>query len=119
LVDRFVSEVCLALCAGDEVPGWARAALPTLPEVMAESDRRAGALERECVALMEAVVLRDAVGEQFEAVVVEVRGEGGMVQLADPAVRAAFDGELPLGERVRVRLVEADVARRSVRFAPA
>jgi exoribonuclease R len=119
LVDRFVSEVCLALCAGDEVPGWARAALPSLPEVMAESDRRAGALERECVALMEAVVLRDAVGEEFGAVVVEVRGGGGTVQLADPAVRAAFDGELPLGERVRVRLVEADVARRSVRFAPA
>lgn len=119
LVDRFVSEICLAICAGDEVPAWARTALPSLPDVMAESDRRAGALERECVELMEAVVLRDAVGERFEAVVVEVRGTGGTVQLADPAVRAAFDGELPLGERVQVRLVEADVARRSVRFAPA
>jgi exoribonuclease R len=119
LVDRFVSEICLALCAGEDVPAWARAALPSLPDAMAESDRRAGALERECVALMEAVVLRDAVGELFDAVVVEVRGGGGTVQLAEPAVRAGFDGELPLGERVRVRLVEADVSRRSVRFAPA
>ena len=116
LVDRYVSEVCLSLCAGRDVPGWVRAALPALPEEMAASARLAGALERECVALMEAVVLRDAVGQVFDAVVVDVRDGGGTVQLADPAVRAAFDGELPLGESVRVRLAEADVARRSVRF---
>ncbi len=120
LVDRYVSEVCLALSAGEDVPAWARARLPELPEAMADSSRRAGALERECVALMEAVVLRDAVGQVFDGVVVET-GEkgGGTVQLGEPAVRAAFDGDLPLGEPVRVRLVEADVARRSVRFAPA
>jgi len=120
LVDRYVSEVCLSLCAGEEVPGWVRSALPALPAEMAESDRRARALERESLALMEAVVLRDAVGQEFDAVVVDVRdGGGGTVQLADPAVRAAFDGELPLGERLRVRLAEADVERRSVRFLPA
>ena len=120
LVDRYVSEVCLALSAGEDVPEWARARLPQLPDAMAESSRRAGALERECVALMEAVVLRDAVGQVFDGVVVET-GEkgGGTVQLGEPAVRAAFDGELPLGEPVRVRLMVADVERRSVRFAPA
>ena len=32
LVDRYVGDVCLALCAGDDVPGWAKAALPTLPD---------------------------------------------------------------------------------------
>ena len=46
LVDRYVGEVCLALCAGDEVPGWARAALPRLPAEMADADRRAHELER-------------------------------------------------------------------------
>jgi hypothetical protein len=39
------------------------------------------------------------------------------VQLVDPAVRALCEGRLPLGEAVRVRLVEADLARRTVRFA--
>jgi exoribonuclease R len=118
LVDRFVGEVCLAVCAGEEVPGWVREALPELPARMADSDRRAGELERECVALMEAVVLRDAVGQVFEAVVVEANGKGsGTVQLREPAVRAPCDGDLPLGERVRVRLMTADVERRSVRFA--
>ena len=118
LVDRYVGAVCLALCSGDEVPGWAKAALPKLPDEMAEADRRAHELERECVALMEAAVLHGREGEEFDAVAVETDPKGGgTVQLADPAVRAACGGDLPLGDRVRVKLVEADVATRSVRFA--
>ena len=118
LVDRYVGEVCLSLCAGRDVPGWVREALPGLPARMAESDRRAGALERECVALMEAVVLRPQVGEVFDAAVVDVHEKGGgTVQLREPAVRAECDGDLPLGDRVRVRLAEADVVGRRVRFA--
>jgi exoribonuclease R len=119
LVDRYVGEVCLALCAGTEVPGWARSALPQLPAEMAAGDRRAQQLERESVALMEAAVLHGREGQEFDAVAVErdeKRG-GGTVQLVDPAVRASCEGRLPLGEAVRVRLVEADLARRTVRFA--
>ena len=118
LVDRYVGAVCLALCSGAEVPGWAKAALPKLPDEMAEADRRAHELERECVALMEAAVLHGREGEEFDAVAVETDSKGGgTVQLADPAVRAACGGDLQLGDRVRVKLVEADVATRSVRFA--
>jgi exoribonuclease R len=119
LVDRYVSEVCLALCSGDEVPGWVRSALPGLPSTMSESGRVGHELERECVALMEAAVLHGREGEEFDAVVVEVGRDGasGTVQLADPAVRATCEGRLPVGEAVRVRLAEADVQRRSVRFA--
>jgi exoribonuclease R len=119
LADRYVSEVCLCLVAGVEIPDWVRRGLPGLPARMSESDQRAGNLERECLALMEAVVLRSSVGEVFDAVVVEVsqRG-GGIVQLREPAVRARCSGDLPLGERVRVRLAEADVDRRTVGFVP-
>ncbi len=118
LVDRFVGEVCVSLCAGTDVPDWTRAALPKLPDEMADGDRRAHELERECVALMEAAVLHGREGEEFDAVAVEADEKGGgTVQLADPAVRASCDGQLPLGERVRVTLVQADVASRSVRFA--
>jgi exoribonuclease R len=85
---------------------------------MAESDRRAGELERACVALMEAVLLADSVGHTFDAAVIDVNPKGGgTVALREPAVRATCDGELPLGELVRVRLVKADVESRSVRFA--
>ena len=49
LVDRYVGAVCLALCAGEDVPGWTLKALPRLPEEMAAADRqraRAGARVR-------------------------------------------------------------------------
>jgi exoribonuclease R len=118
LVDRYVGEVCVSVCGGVDVPDWVRAALPGLPARMAASDRRAGELERECVALMEAVVLADSVGNTFDAAVIDVNHKGGgTVQLADPAVRANCEGDLPLGQAVRVRLLKADVETRTVRFA--
>jgi len=117
LVDRYAAEVCVALCAGAEVPEWARAGLSGLPAEMTEAGRRASALERGCVSLVEAVVLRDRVGEVFPAVVVDVSSDGGVVQLREPAVRARCAGDgLPLGQRVDVRLAEADPQRRTVLF---
>jgi exoribonuclease R len=118
LVDRYVSEVCLAVHAGHEVPGWAREALPALPETMARSSQRASQYEAGVLSAVEAAVLEPSVGQDFDAVVVEVDrdGKGGTVQLAEPAVTAHAKGGLPLGERVRVRLAMADVALRQVRF---
>ncbi|MFI7453217.1 RNB domain-containing ribonuclease [Nonomuraea sp. NPDC049714] len=117
LADRYATEVCLAVAAGEPVPADVRAGLAALPEAMSVSGRRAGAAERACVDLVEAFLLRDRVGQAFSAMVIDTdeRG-GGLVQLADPAVIARCDGELPLGERVTVRLVQADPAARAVRF---
>ncbi|HTJ73858.1 MAG TPA: RNB domain-containing ribonuclease [Acidimicrobiales bacterium] len=120
LADRYVGEICLALAAGAAVPQWARAALPALPAEMASANQRAAALERAVVDLAEAVVLAPRVGEVFDAVVVESGERHGVVQLRDPAVRARCDSPgLPLGQPVRVRLVEADPVARQVRFQPA
>lgn len=120
LADRYVSEVCLALQAGQEVPEQVRAALPALPPTMAAATARAGGLERAVVALVEALVLEPCVGEVFDGVVVDAGASSGTVQLTDPAVRATCAGaDLPVGQRLRVRLVSADVAARTVGFAPA
>ena len=118
LVDRYATEVCLAVAAGAPVPSDVRAALAALPEAMSVSGRRASAAERACVDLVEAFLLRDRVGQAFDAMVIDVDAKrgGGLVQLADPAVIARCDGELPLGDRVSVRLVQADPATREVRF---
>jgi exoribonuclease R len=119
LVDRFVGATCVAVAAGREPDDWVREALPSLPALMAGGDRRAAAYERGCLDLVEAVLLRDRVGEEFSAAVVDVNdgGRSGVVLLTDPVVRARVDGEaLPLGEQVRVRLAEAAVAERRVRF---
>ena len=122
LVDRYVSETCVALAAGEEVPAWVREALPGLPQTMEQSAQRAAQFEGGVLSAVEAAVLERNVGDVFRAVVVEADrdGEGGVVQLAEPAVTARVTGErLPLGEQLEVRLVEADVARRLVRFEPA
>lgn len=118
LVDRYVGELCVAVCSGAAVPEWVRSALPTLPAVMAASDHRAHALERACIDLVEAVLLAPHVGETFEAAVVERNQHGGVVQLRNPPVRARCETDhLPLGERIEVRLQQADPATRSLVFA--
>ncbi|MEV0384633.1 RNB domain-containing ribonuclease [Nonomuraea sp. NPDC050643] len=118
LVDRYATEVCLAIGAGEPIPSDVRAALAVLPDLMSASGRRAGAVDRACVDLVEAFLLRDRIGQAFEAVVIDVdeRRGGGQVQLVDPAVIARCDGPLPLGEQVTVRLARADPATREVRF---
>jgi exoribonuclease R len=117
LQDRFVTECCLAACAGAPVPGWVRAGLAALPEAMAAGGRRAGAVERGVIDLVEAVVLADREGERFDAVVID----DGLVQLRDPAVRARMeDAALPEpGTEIAVRLDRADPAARTVSFSVA
>jgi len=104
LADRYATAVCL----GDEVTG-----LDALPGEMAAGARSAGAVERACVDLVEALVLAPHVGERFPGTIID-RHE---VQLAEPAVRARCDGDVEPGQELVVRLVEADPVRRHVRFA--
>ncbi|WP_343227513.1 RNB domain-containing ribonuclease [Rhodanobacter sp. 7MK24] len=123
LVDRYVGEVCVALCANQPVPDWVRAALPALPGLMAEADHRAKHYERQVTDLVEAVLLAPNVGETFQGAIVEIngaRGDGheGVVMLRDPAIEARVNSPtaLPLGQEVVVRLAVADPAQRQVRF---
>ena len=116
LVDRFGLLVAHAVATGAPVPDAVRAALPALPAAMAASDARAGRLERACLDTVEAAQLTGQVGAEFDAVVVDVTATGGKVQLLDPAVVASASGALALGEKVRVRLLAADVATGTVRF---
>ena len=122
LGDRYAGEVCLALCAGTEVPGWVLQALPGLPETLRTSAQRAGAHERGVLDLVEAGVLEERVGEVFAGVVVDVDDKDptrGSVVVQSPAVEGRLTSsgaDLPLGTDVRVRLVTADVQQRRVAF---
>ena len=120
LVDRFASEVCLALSARTPVPQWTRDALPALPDLMQHADQLAHTVDRAVVDMTEAWLLRDRIGSTFDAVVIDAEESAGTVLLDDPPVRARCDGaDLPVGERISVRLVSADVATRTVRFVRA
>jgi exoribonuclease R len=112
LADRFATAACL----GDRLE-----ALPRIPGEMAAGGRNAGAVERACVDLVEALVLAPRVGERFAAMVIDRMGSDAVeIQLAEPAVRARCEGDgLEPGQELTVRLVEADPGRRLVRFAPA
>lgn len=126
LVDRYASEICLAATAGEPPPEWVLAALDALPDEMTDGTRRAGRVERECVDIVEAALLKDRVGEVFDGCVVDVEEREpavGTVQLESPAIIGRLDapeGErLPLGERLRVRLTRAHPGTAKVRFVPA
>jgi plasmid replication initiation protein len=80
---------------------------------MQQGDRRAGAVERAVIDLVEALILSGREGERFAALVVD----DDMIQLTDPAVRARVEGGCPEpGTRVRARLRTADAATRTVGF---
>ena len=89
---------------------------------MRAGDRRASAIERACTDAVEAAELHDRVGQEFEAVVVDERGEKGyVVALIDPAIvapcrRPEGSAAPSAGDTVRVRLVEADIEARTVSF---
>ncbi|QTZ91662.1 RNB domain-containing ribonuclease [Streptomyces auratus] len=127
LVDRYTSELCLAASAGVDAPSWVRRALAALPREMELGTQRANQVERACVDLVEAALLRDRIGEVFEGLVVEIQETDpthGTVHLVDPAVigpvEAAPEGPaLPLGRRIPVRLTEAEPGHRPVRFTAA
>jgi VacB/RNase II family 3'-5' exoribonuclease len=121
LADRYAGEICVALCAGTDVPEWVVAAMHELPDTMAGSGRRANQYENAIVDLCEAELLHDRVGERFDAVVVDLDEKDkrrGDITIQDPAIEATVTGsrDLPLGEEVSVELVEADPRTRKVGF---
>jgi exoribonuclease R len=120
LVDRFGSELCLALAAGAAVPEWLRSALPALPTVMAASDAAAGGVARACVDRTEAALLADRVGAELDVVVLRggrADGPPGEVYLPNPPVLARCTGPLRTGRTARVRLVQADPETGRLAFA--
>ncbi|MFP5368084.1 MAG: RNB domain-containing ribonuclease, partial [Actinomycetes bacterium] len=139
LVDRFVLVTCEALSNGGDVPGWVRDALPSLPEIMAGSDQLASRMERMALDTVEAALLINHIGQEFDAIVISGskpqkengnggngkggngrngngNGGSGIIQIAEPAVTARCAGDLEAGTKVRVRLISSDIATREVHF---
>lgn len=131
LIDRFVLVICEALSNRTAVPGWAREALPSLPEIMAASDQLAARMERLALDTVEAALLVNHIGQEFDAVVISGskpgkqngnggngngNGPSGIIQIADPAVTARCPGELESGTTVRVRLLSSDIATREIKL---
>ncbi|WP_043649559.1 RNB domain-containing ribonuclease [Nocardia thailandica] len=119
LADRYTTEICLAYCAGAEVPDWVRTGLAAAADTMRRTDAEANKVDRACIDLTEATVLAPRVGQGFDAIV--LRDADGSrpaeIFVEDPPVMARCDGKPEEGKRIRARLTEADPAARTVRFA--
>ena len=119
LVDRYVGEVCLALCSDRSVPEWVIAALDQLPAEMAAAERLQKRYERALLDLTEVFVLADQVGDVFDGTVIEVEDSRrrGTVMIKEPAVEAKIVGDhLPLGHDVEAKLISAEADQGSVAF---
>jgi exoribonuclease R len=113
LVDRYGTEICLALHAGRPVPDWARDRLGELPGVMGGSAQRAAALEKACIGAVGAFLLAGREGDVFTATVLQVERDKDRARLVldDPPVRATCPADgVREGEQVRVVLVASDPA---------
>jgi exoribonuclease R len=113
LADRFATEVCLALHAGEPVPDWARSSLPDLPKAMGAADRKAAELARACAGAVSVFLLHGREGEAFRATVLQLDPDRdrAVVVLHEPPVRAhCAPTGLVEGSVIDVRLVSADPA---------
>ena len=100
LVDRYGQEICVAACAGHDIPNWVTDALSELPRTMADTGRRIRAVERDVIAAIEALLLHNRTGDRFDGVVVDVteprnthgdnvHGSKGVIMISEPALLAS------------------------------
>jgi exoribonuclease R len=145
LADRYVLDLVADFMERRAVRPELLVALGRLPEVMAQADRTARHLESRIVDFAEARLLAGRVGEVFDALVIEWRGEGAVVQITEPPVRTfvpalrlapnaadatptlSEDGAqlkigeatIVLGQALRLRLDAADLQARTLSFSAA
>ena len=116
LADRYVLEAALALAQGKPSPSDADQ-FARLCKAMDAADTREGAIERAVLDLAETVMLQGREGEIFAATVTERDDRGARIQLNDLPILARVDAHrVATGEIIRVRLIEADTKRRTLRF---
>src|SRR5699024_6035332 len=119
LVDRFASEVCLALCAGEEIPPWVTGKADAEIATKRRTSQLASQVDRAVLNWVEAKVLQPWVGHNFEAIVLsrDEEKDTASVFVADPPVLADVIGAPPQGKSVKVSLITADPDKCEVKFA--
>lgn len=119
LIDRYATEVCLAICAGTDVPEWVRADANRVVKTMGRTSQLANTVDKACLNLTEATVLRPWLGHNFDAAVLQSdeKSDQARIFVVDPPVLAPCLGHPEEGRETTVSLVRADVDNREVAFA--
>ena len=139
LADRYALDLLVELSNGNQPSSELLDALHALPQVMNESETRSHKLETAIVDFAEARLMQDHQGEKFSALVIGLREDSVVVQIADPPLRTKLpfnvfgdenaaqlsqDGatlrvnrtEIILGQTLLLSLVEADPMTRTLTF---
>lgn len=118
LVDRFATEVCLAIANSQPIPEWVTANVDQVLSTMKSSGQTASAVDRACLNLTEAVVLQPWVGQNFNATVLHSDGaDKAKILVEQPPILTTCVGGPDEASTVKVTLVIAEPAARKVRFA--
>ena len=118
LIDRYATEVCLAICAGTDIPEWVREDAPRVLKTMGRTSQLANTVDKACLNLTEATVLAPWVGHNFDGVTLQVNdADEARIFIADPPVLAPSHGAPGEGTETKFSLVRADPAAREVAFA--
>lgn len=117
LVDRYATEVCLAICADEPVPQWVRDDAPRVIKTMGRSSQLANSVEKACLHLTEATVLKPWLGHNFDGVTLKTNAERARIFVVDPPVLAPSSGTPEEGRETKFSLVLADPGEREVGFA--
>ena len=117
LIDRFATEVCLAICAGTPISEWVTRDAARMLKTMGRSSQLANTVEKACLHLTEATVLEPWVGHNFDGVTLKSGEEQSRVFIVDPPVLAPSAGAPEEGVSTKFSLVHADTDAREVGFA--
>lgn len=117
LIDRYATEVCLAICGGTEVPTWVTDGAPEVLQTMARTSQLANLVDKAALNLTEATVLAPWVGHNFDGLVLKRAPDRSRIFITHPPVLAPSIGAPQEGTEGVFSLVRADPEAREVEFA--
>ncbi len=118
-VDLIIQRLIKSVVGKERYPPYTPAELDELAARMTDREKASQKVERFVRKAAAAVLLRDRIGETFEAFVTGASEKGTYVRLIDPPAEGKVvlgEHELRVGQRVRVRLVATDPYRGFIDF---
>ena len=118
-VDLIIQRLIKSVIDGGRYPPYAPSELDDLALRMTDREKASQKVERFVRKAAAAVLLRDRIGDSFEAFVTGASEKGTYVRLIDPPAEGRVvlgEGGLRVGQRVRVRLMATDPYRGFIDF---
>ena len=117
-----VTQRLLKAALAGEPPPYSVEALAEIARQCTLQEGNANKVERQVLKAAAAWLLRDRIGESFDALVTGAAAKGTFVRISQPLLEGrlvrGFEG-LDVGDRLRVRLVAVDAAHSFIDFEPA